>query len=113
MLVRYRHWVTPLAIIAAVVLFYMQNPWFYPAANSTASNVATVVFWVLVIVVLGLMFEDRKAPDEEKIVIDSPAFATYLFSSPRAGLLWLPIRIFLGVRVGGRRVAQAHRHRLG
>src|SRR5512146_1421498 len=35
MLARYRQFVVPLAIIAAGVLFYMENPWFFPADGST------------------------------------------------------------------------------
>jgi len=93
---RYRSLVTPLALLAAVVLFYMENPWFYPAEDTIERTVATVVFWVLAIVVLVLMFEDRKSPGAEVVEVEGPAFARYLFSNTRAGLLWLPIRIFLG-----------------
>ena len=42
------------------------------------------------------MFTDRKSPDAETVNVEGPAFARYLFSNTRAGLLWLPIRIFLG-----------------
>jgi thiosulfate dehydrogenase (quinone) large subunit len=96
MLARYRNMVTPLALIAAAILIYMENPWVFPAAGSTALTVATVAFWVLAIVVLVLMFTDRKSPDAETVNVEGPAFARYLFSNTRAGLLWLPIRIFLG-----------------
>ena len=96
MLARYRSLAVPLAIIAAIVLFYMQNPWFFPAPGSTERGVATVVFWVLAIVVLVLMFEDRKSPDAQTVEVEGPAFARYLFSNTRAGLIWLPIRIFVG-----------------
>jgi thiosulfate dehydrogenase (quinone) large subunit len=96
MLARYRYLVTPLALIAAAILVYMQNPWFYPAAGSTESGVATIAFWVLTIIVLVLMFEDRLSPGAETVDVEGPAFARYLFSNTRAGLFWLPIRIFLG-----------------
>jgi thiosulfate dehydrogenase [quinone] large subunit len=96
MFARYRNLVTPLAVIAAVVLVYMENPWFYPAAGTTERTVATVAFWILTIVVLVLMFEDRKSPAAQTVEVEGPAFARYLFSNTRAGLLWLPIRIFLG-----------------
>jgi thiosulfate dehydrogenase [quinone] large subunit len=96
MFARYRNLVTPLAVIAAVVLFYMENPWFFPADGSTERTVATVVFWVLTIVVLFLMFEDRKSPAAQTVEVEGPAFTRYLFSNTRAGLFWLPIRIFLG-----------------
>ena len=96
MLARYRALVTPLAIVAAVVLFYMENPWFFPAAGSTEGKIAAVVFWVLFIALVVLMFEDRKTPGAEVVDVEGPAFARYLFSNTRAGLFWLPIRIFLG-----------------
>jgi len=96
MLARYRTLVTPLALVAAAVLFYMENPWYPPAAGSTVLEIATVAFWVLTLVVLVLMFEDRRSPGAETVEIEGPAFTRYLFSNRRAGLFWLPIRIFLG-----------------
>ncbi len=96
MLARYRNLAVPLAIVAAVVLFYMENPWFSPAEGSTERSVATVAFWILAIVTLVLMFEDRKSPDAQTVEVEGPAFARYLFSNTRAGLIWLPIRIFVG-----------------
>ena len=96
MLARYRTLVTPLALIAAVVLAYLENPWYPPSEGSTVRTVANVAFWVLAVVVLILMFEDRRAPGAETVEIEGPAFARYLFSNSRAGLFWLPIRIFLG-----------------
>ena len=96
MLARYRNLAVPLAIVAAIVLFYMENPWFFPADGSTERAVATVAFWVLAVVVLVLMFEDRKSSDAQTVDIEGPAFTRYLFSNTRAGLLWLPIRIFVG-----------------
>ena len=40
MLARYRNLVTPLALVAAVILVYMENPWFYPKAGTTENQVA-------------------------------------------------------------------------
>jgi thiosulfate dehydrogenase [quinone] large subunit len=96
MLSRYRNLAVPLAVIAAVILFYMQNPWFSPEPGTTLRTVATVAFWVLAIVVLVLMFEDRNSPEARSVEVEGPAFTRYLFSNTRAGLFWLPIRIFLG-----------------
>jgi thiosulfate dehydrogenase [quinone] large subunit len=96
MLARYRNLAVPLAIVAAIVLFYMQNPWFAPGAGTTERTVATVAFWILAIVVLVLMFEDRKSPDAQTVEVEGPAFTRYLFSNTRAGLIWLPIRLFVG-----------------
>jgi thiosulfate dehydrogenase [quinone] large subunit len=96
MMSRYRNLVVPLAVIAAAVLFYMQNPWFSPEPGTTERTVATVAFWVLAIVVLFLMFQDRNSPEAQTVEVEGPAFARYLFSNTRAGLFWLPVRIFLG-----------------
>ncbi len=96
MLTRFRSLVTPLAIIAAAILVFMENPWIQPPAGSPLLGIATVAFWLLAIVVVVLMFEDRRSPDAEVIEVDGPAFTRYLFSNTRAGLFWLPIRIFLG-----------------
>src|SRR5674536_135849 len=74
----------------------MENPWVFPAPGTTERVVATVAFWVLTIVVLVLMFEDRKSPGAEVVDVEGPAFARYLFSNTRAGLFWLPSRIFVG-----------------
>jgi uncharacterized membrane protein YbhN (UPF0104 family) len=67
MLARFRSLVTPLALIAAVILVYMENPWFYPKAGTTENQVAAIAFWVLTIVVIVLMFEDRKSPGAEVV----------------------------------------------
>ena len=75
MLARYRYLVTPLAIVAAVILVYMQNPWFFPEAGSTASIVATTAFWALTILVLVLMFQDSHAPEAQTVEVEGPAFA--------------------------------------
>ena len=96
MLARYRRLAVPLAVVAAAVLFYMVNPWFFPAVGSTERGVATVVFWVLMVAVLVLLFEDRKDPQAENVEVEGPAFARYLFGNTRAGLVWLPVRLFLG-----------------
>jgi thiosulfate dehydrogenase [quinone] large subunit len=96
MLARYRNLVTPLALIAAAILIYMENPWFFPAAGTTERAIATLAFWVLAIVVLILMFEDRKSPQAQTVEVEGPAFVRYLFGNTRAGLLWLPVRIFVG-----------------
>jgi len=96
MLARNRALAVPLGIVAAVILFYMVNPWFFPEAGSTARTISTVAFWVLMIAVLVLLFEDRKSPQAETVEVEGPAFTRYLFGNTRAGLVWLPIRLFLG-----------------
>ena len=83
MVARYRTLVTPLALIAAAILVYMENPWFFPTPGTTENQVATVAFWVLTIVVVVLMFEDRRSPGAEVVDVEGPAFARYLFSNTR------------------------------
>jgi thiosulfate dehydrogenase (quinone) large subunit len=86
----------PLALGAAVVLFYLVNPWFAPEPGSTLSTVATVAFWLLAIAVIVLMIVDSRDPAAPDVEVASPRFARYLFGNTRAGLFWLPIRIFVG-----------------
>ena len=93
----YRRYVTVLGVIAAVILFWMENPWWNPeSVSKDLRSVATIAFWVLFIAVLVLMFEDRKNSDATEVQIEGPAFARYLFSNRAAGLFWLPIRLFVG-----------------
>jgi thiosulfate dehydrogenase (quinone) large subunit len=91
-----RRLVVPLAVIAAVVLFYLVNPWFAPDPGSTLNTLASVVFWILAVAVVVLMFLDSRDPETPQVEVESPRFARYLFGNTRAGLFWLPIRIFLG-----------------
>jgi thiosulfate dehydrogenase (quinone) large subunit len=93
----YRKYVTGLGILAAVLLFWMENPWFNPEAiNTDLRAVVTIAFWVLFITVVVLMFQDRKNAEATEVQIEGPAFTRYLFSNRAAGLFWLPIRLFLG-----------------
>lgn len=92
-----RRLVTGLGILAAVVLFWMENPWFRPEdISATLRTAATVAFWVLFIAVVVVMFQDRKNAGASEVQVDGPDFARYLFSNTQAGLFWLPIRLFLG-----------------
>ena len=55
-----RRLVTGLGILAAIILFWMENPWFNPEnISDSLRTVATVAFWVLFIAVVVLMFRDR------------------------------------------------------
>src|SRR3954452_25269596 len=92
-----RRFVTPLAVLAAVVLFWMENPWFKPEdISDTVRTLATVTFWVLFIAVVGILFTDRQDPEATVVEVEGPASAHSLFGNTRGGLLWLPIRIFVG-----------------
>ena len=96
-----RRYVTPLALIAAAILLYVEAPYDIVGLKSFApsqsvQNVLTLIFWVLAIVVIGALFTDRKRPGAEVVEVEGPAFTRYLFSNTRAGLFWLPVRIFIG-----------------
>jgi len=54
-----RRYVTPLAIIAAAILIYIENPWVTP--SETVLPFLTFGFWTLAVLVVAGMFQDRKA----------------------------------------------------
>jgi thiosulfate dehydrogenase (quinone) large subunit len=93
-----RSYVTPIAVVAALILVWLQLPEDWPISRpeGTLNTVLTVAFWVLSIVVVALLFTDRRDPQATEVEVEGPAFARYLFSNTRAGLFWLPIRLFLG-----------------
>jgi thiosulfate dehydrogenase [quinone] large subunit len=91
-----RRLAAPLGVIAAVLLFLLVNPWFTPAAGSTLNQIITAGFWLSFIVLLVALFELRKEPGGETIEVEGPAFTRFLFGNSRAGLFWLPIRLFVG-----------------
>jgi thiosulfate dehydrogenase [quinone] large subunit len=86
----------PLGVIAAVLLFLLVNPWVTPDPGSTLSQLVTAGFWISFLALLVVLFQMRKEPGGETIEIEGPAFTRYLFGNSRAGLFWLPIRLFVG-----------------
>jgi thiosulfate dehydrogenase (quinone) large subunit len=86
----------PLGLIAAALLFVLVNPWFSPEAGSTLNQAVTIGFWASFLLTLVALFELRKEPGGETIDIEGPAFTRFLFGNSRAGLFWLPIRLFVG-----------------
>jgi thiosulfate dehydrogenase [quinone] large subunit len=96
----FRKWATPLALIGAVLVLWLQSPITELLPENIGGEglrqVVTVVFWILAIVVMALLFTDRSAADAQVVEVEGPAFTRYLFSNTRAGLFWLPIRLFLG-----------------
>jgi len=96
-----RHYVTPLAVLAAAIIFYIEAPFSIVGLgglepSKDVSTILAAIFWVLAIVIIFALFQDRKDPAAQVVEVEGPAFTRYLFSNTRAGLLWLPIRIFLG-----------------
>jgi thiosulfate dehydrogenase [quinone] large subunit len=86
----------PLGVIAAVLLFLLVNPWVSPEAGGSLNQLVTAGFWVSFLALLVVLFEMRKEPGGETIEIEGPAFTRFLFGNSRAGLFWLPIRLFVG-----------------
>lgn len=86
---------TAIGAIATLLLFYMVNPWIEPPAG-VVDQVVTIAFWVLAIALVLVLYQARKVPGSEVVEVEGPTFTRFLFSNSRAGLLWLPIRLFLG-----------------
>jgi thiosulfate dehydrogenase [quinone] large subunit len=82
--------------IAAVMLFYLVNPWSNPDPKGSISQIVTVAFWLSFLALLVVLFEMRKEPASEQVEVEGPAFTRFLFGSTRAGQFWLPIRLFVG-----------------
>ena len=96
-----RRYVTPLAIVAAAIVLYIEAPWETfglggIAPTKDVETILSVVFWILAIVIAVALFEDRKEPGATTVEVEGPAFTRFLFGNTRAGLLWLPIRLFVG-----------------
>ena len=93
-----RRSVTWVALLAAVILVWLQLPEDWPVTRpeGTLNTVLTWAFWILSILVAVILFTDRNHPDATEVEVEGPAFARYLFANTRAGLFWLPIRLFLG-----------------
>ena len=90
--------VTWIALVAALILVWLQLPEDWPLSRPEGdlNMILTWVFWILSIVVVLILFTDRRDPEATQVEVEGPAFARYLFSNSRAGLFWLPIRLFLG-----------------
>jgi thiosulfate dehydrogenase (quinone) large subunit len=96
-----RRYVMPLAVVAALIVFYLYAPWasFGLASIAPSKDLGTglaLTFWILAILVVVGLFEDRKQPGASVVEVEGPAFTQYLFGNTRAGLFWLPIRLFIG-----------------
>ncbi len=84
-------------ILTTVLLLIVVNPWFkIPDDQAQLRDLVTYAFWISFIVLLVMLFMERKRPGGETVEIEGPAFARFLFNNSKAGLFWLPIRLFLG-----------------
>lgn len=90
--------VTWIALVAALILVWLQLPedWPITRPEGELNTILTWVFWILSIVVVLILFTDRRDPEATEVEVEGPAFARFLFANSRAGLFWLPVRLFLG-----------------
>jgi thiosulfate dehydrogenase [quinone] large subunit len=84
-----------LGVVAAALLFWMVNPWIEVPAG--IRPIVTAAFWLAAIALLVVLYlEARGDPEASEVEVEGPAFARFLFNNSRAGLFWLPPRLFLG-----------------
>ena len=92
-----RRLVTVLGLLAAAILFWMENPWWNPEdIGDAVRTAATIAFWALFIAVGVLLFQERNTSGATEVQVEGPAFTRFLFANTQAGWFWLPIRLFLG-----------------
>jgi thiosulfate dehydrogenase [quinone] large subunit len=96
-----RRYVTPLGVLAAAIVLYLTAPFDSFGLSSLEPSkdmftILSIVFWVLAIVIFVVLFADRNAPGATTVEVEGPGFARFLFSNTKAGLLWLPVRLFVG-----------------
>ena len=84
----------PIGAIAAVLLFLLFNPWL--VIEGQLNTILTVAFWISFIVLLIALFDLRNDPAADDVEVEGPRFVRFLFNNSRAGLFWLPIRLFVG-----------------
>ena len=90
-----RRLAVPIGIVAAVLLVCCSTRG-WRSRKASLRQVLTIGFWVSFLLLLLALFEDRKDPGAEEVEIEGPRFARFLFANTRAGLFWLPIRLFVG-----------------
>ena len=93
--------VVPLGVVAAAIVLYLSAPLDVIGLASLEPStelftILSVIFWILAIVIFVVLFADRKSPGATTVEVEGPAFTRFLFSNTRAGLLWLPVRLFVG-----------------
>ncbi len=90
-----RTWAIGIGAVATLLLFWMVNPWV--DVPEGLQPIVTIAFWVLAVaLVVDLYLDARSEPDSDVVQVEGPAFARFLFNNRAAGLVWLPIRLFVG-----------------
>ena len=80
--------------VAVLLLVWLVNPWF--TVEGDLRGLVTIAFWVLAIALIVVLWIDRLESGPQDVSVSGPAFTQFLFHDARAGLIWLPIRVFLG-----------------
>ena len=75
--------------------FWTEDLLGFAVAGATVATLLSWLFWLASIALFVVLFARRKQPGATEIDIEEPAFARFLFHNSRAGLLWLPVRLFL------------------
>jgi thiosulfate dehydrogenase [quinone] large subunit len=90
-----RNAAVPLGIAAAALLLLLVNPWV--ELSDDFRPIVSLVFWLIAIALVVVLYIVARAdPESDAVHIESPAFTRFLFENSRAGLVWLPIRLFVG-----------------
>lgn len=80
--------------VAVALLLRMVNPWV--AVPDSLAPIVTVAFWIASIALVVILYFEGRDPRADEVEVEGPAFARFLFNNSRAGLFWLPIRLFVG-----------------
>ena len=96
-----RRFIVPMGVVAAAIVLYLSAPLDVIGLGSLEPSkelftLLSIVFWILAIVIFIVLLADRNAPGATVVEVEGPGFARFLFSNTKAGLLWLPIRLFVG-----------------
>jgi len=81
--------------LAGFARFWNDDSLGFSVAGVTFGTALTWLFWSASIALFVVLFARRREPGATEIDIEEPAFTRFLFHNSSAGLLWLPIRLFL------------------
>lgn len=82
---------------ALAVLSLAALVWGAIGLTGDVRTIVTWIFWLsFIVLVIALYVRYRNEPGADTVEVEGPGFARFLFSNRYAGLVWLPIRVFLG-----------------
>lgn len=84
-----------LGVVAAILLILLVNPWV--EVSQDYRPWISYLFWIIAIALLVVLYVvARRDRESDEVEIEGPGFARFLFNNSRAGIFWLPIRLFVG-----------------